>query len=225
MSRRLLLVLVIAALLASCSGDPDGGDFVDALRDARPDLSEPDAQCVVAELQNDFADEELAALIAVEENAATVGGPDQGTFSASQFAAVRACGLQDEVSPALAESFAAANGVSGETASCAVGLLQEQFGFWELTDRLIEADDSLRFQRRQFEAIFNCGDRSTIARQLEPQLINQGVSTNDASCVATRISEEMTADDIGVLYSGVTTNSFYSLYFEALEHCDALPGA
>ncbi len=225
MSRRLLLVFVIAALLAGCSKDPNSGDFVDALRDARPDLSEPDAECVVAELQKGFSDEELAALIADEENGDSVGGTAQMEFSESQFSAVRACGLEDQVSPALVESFAAANGVSSETASCAVGLLQEQFGFWELTDRLIEADDSLRFQRRQFEAIFNCGDRSTIAQQLEPQLVNQGVSSNDASCVATRIADEMTADDLGVLYSGTTTESFYLLYFEALDHCDALPGS
>ncbi|NNF55282.1 MAG: hypothetical protein HKN03_12690 [Acidimicrobiales bacterium] len=225
MSRCVLLVLVIVTLLAGCSKDPDGGDFVGALREARPDLSESDAQCVVGELQKAFTDEELAVLISNEEGSNTAGGPDQSGFSSVQFAAVRSCGLEDQVSPALVESFAAANNVSGETASCAVGLLQEQFGFWELTDRLIEADDSLRFQRRQFEAIFNCGDRSTIAKQLEPQLINQGVSSNDASCVATRIADEMGADDLGVLYSGNTTDSFYSLYFAALEHCDALPGS
>lgn len=225
MSRRLLLVLVIAALLVGCSNDPDGEDFQGALQDARPDLSDTDAECVVVELQKDFTDEELAVLITDEGTGETVGGADQTTFSASQFAAVRTCGLQDQVSPALVDSFAAANGVSGETASCAVGLLQEQFGFWELTDRLIEADDSLRFQRRQFEAIFKCGDRSTIAQQLEPQLISQGVSSNDASCVASRIADEMSAEDLGVLYSGTTTDAFYSLYFAALEHCDALPGA
>ncbi len=219
-----------AGLLAiGCSGEPGFDDFVGALREARTDLDQADAECVVGELRMDFSDAELAALISTVEDSGEAGpdvakaGADRQRFATAQFQAVRTCGLQNQVSPDLVDSFAFANDVSAETATCAVGRLQEQFGFWELTDRLIEDDETVRFQRRQFEAIFECGDRTAIAEQLRPQLVTQGVAADDAECVSNAIADNMSAADLSVLYSGSTTDAFYSVYFESLETCGALP--
>ena len=71
--------------------------------------------------------------------------------------------------------------------------------------------------------MFVCGDRSRVIDQLGPQLVEQGVSSGDAQCVAEEIASTMEVDDFGVLYSGRMTDRFYGLYFDALDVCEALP--
>lgn len=218
--------LVVAAALSvgglsACSQDPGPDDFVDTLAAARPDMTEEGVRCVVADLRRTYPDETLAELIS-EPDDGDVDDQAMRAFAARQFDALRACGLEDEVAPDLTASFAAANDVGLDTAECAVGRLRQQYGFWELTDRLIAADDSVRFQRRQFEAIFECGDRRAIADQLRPQLIDQGVDAADADCVAGELAAGMEIADLAVLYSGEMTESFSLLYFGALDSCGAL---
>lgn len=207
--------------LSACSSDPGSEEFIDSLAAARPDMTEEGVRCVVDDLRRTYTDEALAGLIS-EPGSGDVDDEAMRAFADRQFDALRACGLEDQVAPELTASFAAANGVSVETAECAVGRLQQQYGFWELTDRLIEADDSVRFQRRQFEAIFACGDRSAIADQLRPQLIDQGVDAADADCVAGELASSMEIADLAVLYSGEMTEAFSLLYFGALDSCGAL---
>jgi hypothetical protein len=174
---------------------------------------------VIAELQTSYSDADLASLINQSDNSAG----DQQQFADRQLAALRACDLQDQVDDEIVEAFAAANDLTPEVARCGVRSLEDRFGFWELTDLLAADDLELRFQRRQFEAIFACGDRTKVADQLRPQLIEQGVEDGDADCVADAVVEAMAVEDLGVLYSGVMTDRFFTLYFTALEGCDALP--
>ncbi len=213
-----LLCFVMVA--ASCSADPGPDDFVESLVETRPDLAEGDARCVVTELQTSYADDELADLINSENE---LSDAELSLFSQRQFDAVRTCGLEDQISPALAESFAAANGLDSEVATCAVRALQERIGLWELTEQVAAGEDGIRFQRRQFEAIFECGDRTAVAEQLRPQLVDQGVREGDADCVATEVAETMSTSDLTVLYTGEMNDDFFRLYFMALEACDALP--
>lgn len=211
--------LAVLCVVGACSSEPGAEQFIDSLAAARPDMTESEVECVVAELRNEYTDETLASLISDSD---TVDEEAAAAFASAQYQALRACDLEDEVGPGLVASFAEVNGVTAETAECAVGRLQQQYGFWELTDRLLEADDSIQFQRRQFEAIFSCGDRRTIAEQLRPQLIDQGVDPDDAGCVAATIADRMVIEDLAVLYSGVMTDEFGRLFFAALDTCGAL---
>lgn len=213
------LGLVLLGALGACSSDPGAEDFVESLAAARPDMSESEVRCVVAELRETYSDVTLTSLIS---DAGTVDDEAAAAFASTQYEALRTCDVEDQVAPSLVASFAEVNGVSEETAGCAVGHLQQQYGFWELTDRLIEEDDSIQFQRRQFEVMFTCGDRTAIADQLRPQLIDQGVDPADAGCVASEIADRMVIEDLAVLYSGVMTEQFGQLFFGALDACGAL---
>lgn len=219
MSRISILLVLAVVVTGSCGSGPGTDQFVESLQEAQADLSDADATCIVAELQRTYSDEDLASLIEVPADSSD----EQQHFADRQLAALRACDLPEQVSTELVGAFARANDVTPSVAECAVGSLQARFGFWELTDLLASDELELRFQRRQFEAIFSCGDRTAVADQLGPQVIDQGVSEADASCVASAVADSMEVADLGVLYSGTMTDRFYSLYFEALETCDALP--
>jgi hypothetical protein len=212
-------LFLLAVVVAACGSDPGSEEFTQSLQQTRPELSDADADCVVAELQREYSDADLARLI----GGSRVAASEQQQFADRQLAALRKCDLDDLVSAEVVSAFAAANGLSTEVAGCAVRSLQERFGFWELTDLLASDDLELRFQRRQFEAIFSCGDRTEVADQLRPQLIDQGVPDSDADCVADAVAEAMEVEDLGVLYSGEMTDRFFTLYFNAREACDALP--
>ncbi len=217
--RHLCFLLVLAASLASCGSDPGTDEFVESLRETRPELSNADARCIVEDLQQTYSDNDLASLI----DESTDSNADQQRFADRQLAAVRNCGLEDQFSADLANEFARVNDLTAEVAQCAVGSLQERFGFWELTDLLASDDLEDRFQRRQFEAIFSCGDRTSVVEQLRPQMIDQGVAEASATCVAEAVAAAMDVDDLAVLYTGDMSDRFYTLYFSALEACDALP--
>ncbi len=212
-------LFLLAVVVAACGSSPGSKDFTASLRQARPELSEADAECVVTELQQNYSNADLALLIGEP----SVPASEQQQFADRQLEALRQCDLEDQVSAEVVAAFAAANDLSTEVAGCAVRSLQDRFGFWELTDLLATDDPELRFQRRQFEAIFSCGDRTEVADQLRPQLIEQGVADEDADCVADAVAGAMEVEDLGVLYSGDMTDRFFALYFSALEDCDALP--
>jgi len=217
--RHLSILVVLASVVGACGSIPGTDDFTESLREARPELTQADAECIVGELQQTYSDDELASLIDGTGNSEG----DQRRFGDTQLAAVRACDLEAQVSAELVKEFGRANDLFPEVAECAVASLQKRFGFWELTDLLSSDELEVRFQRRQFEAIFACGDRSNVVQQLGPQMVEQGVDPDDASCVAEVIADTMDVEDLGVLYSGEMTDRFYSLYFAALETCDALP--
>jgi hypothetical protein len=219
MSRTSIVLVFAAAVAASCGSGPGTDQFVESFQEARTDISDADARCVVENLQRTYSDEDLASLI--EES--TDSTAEQQRFADRQLAAVRACDLQDQVSAELVSAFARANDVTPNVAECAVGSLQDRFGFWELTDLLGSDELELRFQRRQFEAIFSCGDRTAVVDQLGPQMVEQGVPEASASCVASAVAEAMEIADLAVLYSGEMTDRFYSLYFAGLEDCDVVP--
>ncbi len=218
---RLVAGVIGAVLLAAaCSNEPTVDDLAQSLVAAQPDLGEAGADCIVTQLQSSYSEAELTALVSA---GSTSTDDEQDEFARNQLEALRACDLEAQVSPALVDAFAAANSLSSEVAGCAVTMLQEQFGFWELTDQLAQDLSTTRFQRRQLESIFECGDRTEVARQLEPQLASQGVGAADASCVAQALADSMEVADLSVLYSGQTNDRFFELYFNAVKACGALP--
>lgn len=218
----LFLAGALGVMMVNCTAEPGSGDFVESLRDARPELSETDAECVIAELQRSYTDQELADLLSQRAEEFGTTADSDSAFAARQFDAIRECGLDGQIGPGLVSSFATVNEIDMAVADCAVARLQDQYGFWELTDLLVDEDDSLRFRRRQFEAIFACGERTAVIRQLQPQLIDQGVDPADAECVARSIASEMGVEDLDVLYTATMTDAFSLLYFEALESCGVL---
>ena len=218
---KLVVVLVGVFILATaCSNDPSVSDLAESLATERPELGVAGADCIVAELRSSYSEAELAALVSSDSTSTEA---ERGEFAKDQLDALRACDLEGPVSPALVDAFASANDLSVDVAGCAVAMLQEQFGFWELADQLAQDSSTTRFQRRQLESIFECGDRTEVARQLEPQLVSQGIGAADAPCVAEGLAESMEVADLSVLYSGQTNDRFFELYFNAVEDCDAFP--
>ena len=218
---RLVAGLVVVFMLATgCSNEPSVRDLAEGLAAERPELSQAGADCIVDQLQSNYSEAELVALVSEDSTASEA---EQTEFAQNQLVALRACDLEGPVSPALVEAFASANSLDSAVASCAVTMLQEQFGFWELTDQLAQDPSTTRFQRRQLESIFECGDRTEVARQLQPQLVSQGVGEADAPCVAQTLAESMEVGDLTVLYSGQTNDRFFELYFTAVQDCGALP--
>ncbi len=218
---RLIAGLIVVSMLASaCSNEPTIDDLAESLASQQPGLGDAGAECVVAQLRTHYDQSQLARLVDTESESTEA---EQDEFADRQLDALRACDLETQVSPALVDAFASANELSPEVALCAVTSLQERFGFWELADQLAQSESTVRFQRRQLESIFACGDRAEVERQLEPQLVSQGVSAADAPCVAQSLAESMEVADLTVLYSGQTNDRFFELYFNAVESCDALP--
>ncbi|MEL7207147.1 MAG: hypothetical protein AAGK32_02775 [Actinomycetota bacterium] len=137
--------------------------------------------------------------------------------------AVPACGGEPFTEERAVASFQAANPDADLDASrCVVDHLIAQYGLEELEAQL--AADPLRasFEEAQFRAMFRCGLEGDVEDQITTQLEENGVSPDDAPCVAAELVGAMTDDDIDVLLSGVITDDFSTKFLEAMETCGAL---
>lgn len=105
---------------------------------------------------------------------------------------------------------------------CVVDRLVDRYELAGLQEQL-EADPvDARFEADQFRDMFACGMDGDVREELSGQLAANGVADADAPCVADRLVDELTDDDIDVLLSGEITDQFFQKFFSAMERCGAV---
>ncbi len=121
------------------------------------------------------------------------------------------------------ESFGDANTeATDEQAACVVDGLIERLGLEQLEAELSMQPLDAAFEETQFRQMFRCGVAGDWRAQITDQLVENGVDEEDAPCVSDELFETMSDDDIDVLLSGETTDSFNEKFLAALASCDAL---
>ncbi len=109
-----------------------------------------------------------------------------------------------------------------EQAGCVVDDLMGRYSSDELEVELAGEPVSSDFEEAQFRAMFTCGVEGDVQEQIRSQLVANGVSVDDAPCVASELMVDPTDEDIDVLLSGEITDAFYAKFFEAMELCGAV---
>lgn len=131
------------------------------------------------------------------------------------------CG-EDFDRAAAVESFERANpDVSAAQAECVVDRQIGRYGIDGLATELQAEPESDEFVDQQFRDMFACGIDGDITEQLIDQLQTNGVSADDAPCVAGAITDDLDDADIDVLVSGEITEEFMAKFVTAMERCGA----
>ncbi len=134
-----------------------------------------------------------------------------------------ACGGESISRQSLISGFQDSNpDASAEQAGCVVDDLMVRYSSDELESELTVEPVSAEFEEAQFRAMFTCGVEGDVQVQITDQLVANGVSEEDAPCVATELMADPSDDDIDVLLSGEITDAFYSKFFDAMESCGAV---
>ncbi len=124
---------------------------------------------------------------------------------------------------AAAESFAVANPeATAAQTDCVVDRLVDRYGLEQLEQEL-EADPlNPGFEEDQFRDMFACGIEGDVRSQIVEQLEANGVTGEDAPCVADQLIVEMEDQDFDVLLSGQITDEFLAKFVDAMEACGAI---
>lgn len=112
--------------------------------------------------------------------------------------------------------------VTDEQAGCVVDRLVDRYGIDELEIQLQADSPSAEFTEAQFRDMFACGVEGDVEVQITEQLEANGISPQDAPCVANEITGGLNDEDIDVLLSGEITDDFYEKFFAAMESCGAI---
>ena len=124
---------------------------------------------------------------------------------------------------AAIESFGKANPeATSDQAACVVDRLIDRYGLDELESELGTEPLHPSFEEVQFREMFRCGLAGDVQAQVIRQLSDNGVSAEDAPCVAENLVQALTDDDVDVLLSGQITDEFATKFYEAMDDCDAL---
>ncbi len=119
--------------------------------------------------------------------------------------------------------FSEANpGVTTAQSECVVDRLIDRYGLDGLEGELAAEPVSESFEETQFRDMFACGIEGDIRSQIIEQLQANGVSEDDAPCVAGILVEDLDDDDIDVLLSGEITERFLARFVAAMEECGAI---
>ncbi len=122
-------------------------DLVQAFVDANPDVSNEQAQCVVAALTTELGTPQLIANLWAE--------PTPREFELAQFKAMFGCGIVEEVRSALRRQLVD-QGVAPNKAPCVASAIVEQLSPDEL-DVLITGENTDEFYAKYFNAMESCG--------------------------------------------------------------------
>lgn len=123
---------------------------------------------------------------------------------------------------AAVDSFQQANPeVTEAQAGCVVDRQIDRLGLDGLTEELVADPTSEAFIEEQFRDMFACGIDGDVESQLVEQLEANGVSPDDAPCVAARITGDLDPEDIDVLVSGEITEAFMAKFVGAMNDCGA----
>lgn len=133
--------------------------------------------------------------------------------------AVAGCG-QDLDREAAVDSFQRANPeASGAQAECVVDRQIDRLGLDGLTRQLEAETPSDDFVDSQFRDLFACGVDGDVEEQLVEQLEANGVTAEQAPCVADRLVGGLDDGDIDVLVSGQITDAFMAKFVAAMDGC------
>lgn len=124
---------------------------------------------------------------------------------------------------AAADSFAAANpGATATQAGCVVDRLIDRYGLEDLEQELAAEPLAADFEEDQFRDMFACGIEGDVRAQIIEQLEANGVTGQDAPCVADELVDDMEDEDFDVLLSGEITDDFLAKFVSAMEACGAI---
>ncbi len=130
------------------------------------------------------------------------------------------------------ESFQTVNpDASTAEAACVVDALIEEYegepvdeeSLDGLETELLAEPQSERFLLDQFRAKFGCGMTNDVEAQLRRELLANEIDEEAVDCVARALAGGLTDADLEVLISDEMTDSFFVIFFSAVESCDALP--